>query len=201
MFVKRTAFSSCSAFRVPSGLHLLAILLVLTAAFPVCAGAQVVDMTEMVLDNQAGMLRVRFGLAVEEVEPLAEALRDGGEIELRCEATLSAKRTLLWNKSLAEAEIVSRVEFLSLPQEFRVFFPDTDTRLEGPELSALLNEAWENLSLNLGRWSELEQGNSYLVTMRITLTRVETPAWVRSVLFFWSWKAADPVDVVLEFTY
>jgi hypothetical protein len=177
----------------------LFFLLLLCPASP--ARAQHIQLSNLILDNEAGAIAVRFSLALEEDEPLAAMLKEGAVVALRCQASLSRKREYWSDEQIAEAELISRVRNDALTREFVVEMPGAPQPARSVNLPALLGLTWNKIAMDLGPFSSLKRGEEYVLELKVTLSHDDVPAWMRWALFFWSWKVAPAATYQMEFLY
>lgn len=181
----------------------LAALLVLVFAladgawFP--AYAEELHLANLVLNNFEGKIRVRFGVDPSSPEHVRRALDAGERLALKCRATLAVKRNYLWNQKISSANLQSELSRLH-GGEYVVNLPGQGS-MAGRDVSVLLRKAWNEILLDLGPWDRLERGQTYVVSLTLSLVRLDIPAWVRHGLFFWSFDAARPISYRLDFTY
>jgi len=176
----------------------LAALLVLAGV--ASAAAQALDLNNLVLDNQAGQITVRFGVSAP-AAPLREALAEGASLGLVCKATLERVRGVLPNSDLVEGEYVSVLERDELAQEYVLRLPGVEKPVRSKDLPALLNKAWGSVTMDLGSWGLLAPGHAYTLSLAISLKRRDVPAWLRYSLFFWSWDVLPETNYQLQFNY
>ncbi len=163
--------------------------------------AQHIQLSNLILDNEAGAIAVRFSLALEEDEPLAAMLKEGTVVALRCQASLSRKRKYWADEQIAEAELVSRIRNDALTREFVVEMPGKPQPARSVNLPALLGQTWDKIAMDLGPFSSLKRGEEYVLELKVTLAHDDVPAWMRWALFFWSWKVAPTTTYQMEFLY
>jgi hypothetical protein len=178
----------------------LALLLALVLAAQ-AAPAQSLVLDNLVLSNQAGTIAVRFGLEVDNVEPLRRALKDGGVLGLRCRARLSKHQSYLPDSLVAKAGIMRTLSWDGLTREYVIGQPGQVELLRNGNLASLVGAGWREIAMDLGPWSLLERGASYRLDLSVDLDRADVPLWLRRVLFFWSWDVVPEAKYQLEFTY
>ncbi|GFK95007.1 hypothetical protein NNJEOMEG_02855 [Fundidesulfovibrio magnetotacticus] len=183
------------------------LLLVLVAALAVSPGevrAQRLGLANMVLDNQGGRAKLRFGVDVRDpklVEAVDQALRQGQVLALECKARLSLKRDYLWNREVAQATLLSPLILHDGGPYEVVLHRGGEERVRGRDLGLLMREAWNKLSIDLGAWSVLERGKAYAVTLEIRMVRQDVGDWLQGALFFWGFDPVGPVTYQLDFSY
>jgi len=177
---------------------ILALVLVLWAA---AAFAQSLVLSNLVVDNQAGTLMARFGVAVDGVAEITESLQNGATLGLTCKAKLSKNGGLFASPQVAAAEMTSRLKFDSLTREYALVQPGREAPLKNARLDELLRAGWGELTLDMGSWRMLERGQEYTLALDIRLHQTDIPNWFRRTLFFWSWDVAPSTTYQLHFKY
>jgi hypothetical protein len=165
------------------------------------ASAQSLVLSNLVVDNQAGNLKARFGVSVDGVAELTESLQNGVTLALTCKAKLSRKSGMFANPQLAAAEMTSRLKYDSLTREYALFLPGREAPLKNAGLQELLRAGWGELTLDMGPWHMLERSKEYTLGLDIRLHQTEIPNWFRRTLFFWAWDVAPSTTYQLHFTY
>lgn len=165
------------------------------------AHAQRIGLSNLVVDNQEGRVKVRYGVDIKAVDAVREALQAGDTLALECKAKLSRKRDYAWNTQVAEAETISRLT-LHEGGPFEIHLPvGRQERYRGRDLALVMKEAWGAMTLDLGSWESLERGGSYSLTLEIRMVRQDVSAWLKGALFFWNFDAVPPVKYQLDFSY
>lgn len=168
-------------------------------AEPACA--QRLGLTNLILDNQGGRAKVRFGVDVKAVEAVDAALRNGQVLALECKAVLSRKRDYLWNTEVARTELLSPL-YLHDGGPYEIDLRQRgDERVRGRDLALVMREAWGAMSMDLGPWSALERKGVYALTLEIRLVRQDVSDWLKGALFFWGFDPVSPVKYQLDFSY
>lgn len=180
---------------------LLGLALAMVLFCPARGHAQGLVLANLVVDNQAGAILVRFGVEVEGTSELADLLRDGESLGLRCSATLLHKRSMWLDKTVSSAGLDLSLRHDPLSKQFVAEALDGGTPLTHTDLTALLGKAWSEISLNLGSWKDLNRGKEYSLLLEINLNRLDVPVWLKRSLFFWNWSAAPTTRYQLDFTY
>lgn len=180
---------------------LFAMLLAVTCAFTSSARAGEMELEGLVLDNEAGNITVRFGVAMTGMYELAKELDAGTTVVLSCEASVH-RRTSFWpDKNLASGELVSVLTKDQLADEYVLSLPGEDAPRRNKLLPVLLGDVWSSLSMDLGPWKALAPGNDYRLDLKISMDRTDVPVWLRYVVFFWSFDVCPSVGYQLEFSY
>jgi hypothetical protein len=165
------------------------------------AAAQSLVLSNLVVDNKAGSLMARFGVAVDGVAELTESLQNGVTLALACKAKLTKKSGLFGSPTLAEAEFSSRLRYDALTKEYTLTLPGREAPLRNAGLGELLGAGWGELALGLGSWSMLERDKEYTLTLDIRLQQTDIPNWFRRTLLFWTWDVAPSASYQLHFKY
>jgi len=176
----------------------LATVLVLWTAV---AAAQSLVLSNLVVDNQAGSLMARFGVAVDGVAEITDALQHGTTLGLTCKARLTSRSGLFGSPQLAAAEMTSRLKYDALSKEYSLTLPRREAPLKNTRLDELLRAGWGELTLDMGSWQLLERGRGYTLSLDIRLHQTDIPNWFKRNLFFWSWDVAPSTSYQLHFEY
>ena len=177
----------------------LALLVLLLS--PVSVSAQTLALDNLVVDNQEGRILVRFAIGVEGESELAQLLTSGEMLGLRVSADLLRKRSVWFDKSVADREVLYLLRWDGLKNVFAVLDAGGVPLAEGTDFSALLAGIFGRMNMDLGAWSRLKRDNEYRLALQLRLGRVDVPMWLKRVLFFWNWDAAPSAHYQLEFTY
>jgi hypothetical protein len=163
------------------------------------AAAQELLLTNLVLNNYEGRIRVRFGIEPSGLERINQLLAAGERLALRCRARLSLKRDYVWNEDVSAAVWESELRRLK-SGEFVVTLPG-----QGPmadkDLGALFRKHLSEIMVDVGSWDRLERGVTYVLRLDLALGRPDVSPWLKNGLFFWSFDAVRPVSYQLDFTY
>jgi hypothetical protein len=180
---------------------LTAFLLLSQAVFCLPAHAERIGLSNLVVDNQEGRIKVRFGVDIKDVEAVSQALEKGEVLALQCRATLSRKRDYLWDTEGVSAETTSRL-VLQDGGPYEISYPDgLREHYRGRDLALVMKEAWGAMNLDLGDWNTLARGNVYTLTLDIRLKRLDIASWTKGLLFFWNFDAVSPASYQLDFSY
>ncbi|OIO05555.1 MAG: hypothetical protein AUJ49_01250 [Desulfovibrionaceae bacterium CG1_02_65_16] len=163
------------------------------------ASAATLSLQNLVVDNQSGMLAARFGISVESLAEVSDALTSGMTLSLTCKTRLTRRGGVFSNTQVAAADMDSRLKYDSLTKEFSLTLPGREAPLKNTRLDELLRVGWGTLSLEMGAWKTLEHGQEYTLTLDIRLHQVEIPNWFRRTLFFWSWDLTPQASYQLHF--
>ncbi len=199
------AYTQRTATRAPAraAAFLPALLLaavVFLGAWPAWGAEQSLDLDNLVLDNQAGEITVRFGVTAP-LDPLRKALGEGSRLGLVCKASLERVRGVLPDAGVAQGEYVSELTRDELAQEYVLHLPGVEKPVRSKDLRVLLDKAWGAVTMDLGSWDLLTPGHAYALNLTISLKRMDVPAWLRYSLFFWSWDVLPATNYQLEFNY
>lgn len=178
----------------------LALALVL-CAWTQAAQAQSLVLSNLVVDNQSGTLAARYGVSLDSLVEVSDALTSGVALALTCKAKLSRKGGVFSGPQVAAAELVSRLKYDSLTKEYALFLPGREAPLKNSRLDELLRAGWGSLTLDMGSWAVLERGQEYNLALDIRLHQTDIPNWFRRTLFFWSWDLAPQASYQLHFKY
>lgn len=187
--------------RVPSAATFAVALATAFTLWAATAQAQALVLSNLVVDNQAGSLMARFGVAVDGVAAITEDLQNGVTLALSCKAKLTKRKGLFGGPQLAEAQLVSRLKFDTLTKEYTLTLPGREAPMKNPHLDELLNAAWGTLALDMGPWRVLERGQDYTLALEIKLSQAEMPNWFRRTLFFWAGDVIPSTSYQLQFKY
>lgn len=175
------------------------VLSLALAAVP--ARAQGLELANLFLDNRGGNLSVHFGLRVEGLAAVKAALDQGSELGLRCRVDVHRVRSFFFDSRVAGLDFESRLGFDGLAQEYSVELPGGGKPLRGKDLGALLARAWGAVTLDLGPWKALAPGREYVLSLDVSLRRVDVPGWVRVAAFFWSWDVLPAAHYQQDFRF
>ncbi|NJB69367.1 hypothetical protein GGQ74_003069 [Desulfobaculum xiamenense] len=163
--------------------------------------AGTLELGNLILDNQAGNITVRFGVRVEDIETLEAVLDEGTVVGLVCESGVSRRKRMWPDAEIASARWESTLSRDVLARDYVLILPGTEKPLRSRDLRTLLDEAWGRLSMVVGPWASLSPGNEYSLDLNISLARRDVPVWLRYVVFFKSWDVLPPVSYQLDFSY
>lgn len=163
------------------------------------AFAQELLLSNLVLNNFEGKIRVRFGVEPTGLDRIRQALAAGERLSLVCSARLAVKRDYVWNREVSGARWESEVRQLR-GGDFVVALPGQGSMAD-KDLAGLFRKAWNEILVDLGSWDRLERGQRYVLTLELTLVRQDISPWLKKGLFFWPFDAASPVSYQLDFTY
>lgn len=184
-----------------SVLVLTLLLAILASAAPALADAPRLGLTNLVVDNQGGRIKVRFGVDVKAVDAVKTALENGNALALECKVWLSRKRDYLWNTEESKTQTLSPLILHDGGPYEIIRTQGREEHFRGRDLSVLMKEAWGSMELDMGAWNMLSRGDSYSLSMEIRLVRQDISSWLKGALFFWNFDAVSPVKYQLDFSY
>lgn len=176
----------------------LAVAVVLCAQ---AALAQNLSLSNLVVDNQSGTLAARFGVSVDSMAEISDALTGGATLALSCKGRLTKKGGVFAGPQVAAAEMAVRLKYDPLAKEFSMAVPGREGPLKSARLDELLRAGWASLTLDMGSWTLLERGQEYSLSLDIRLHQTDIPGWFRRTLFFWAWDVAPQASYQLHFRY
>lgn len=165
------------------------------------ASAQTLVLSNLVVDNQSGALAARFGVALDSLAEVSDALHSGVTLALTCRGRLTRQGGLFSSPQVAEAEMASRLKFDALTREYALSLPGREAPMKNVRLDELLRTGWGSLALDMGSWKLLERGKEYTLTLDIRLHQTDIPGWFRRTLLFWSTDLAPQASYQLHFKY
>jgi len=178
---------------------LLALVVMATALGVQAVQAQELLLSNLVLNNFEGRIRVRFGVEPTGLDRIRQSLEAGERLALRCRARLSSKRDYVWNLEVSAATWESELRRLK-GGDFVATLPGHGS-IADRELGSLFRKAWNEIMVDLGPWEGLERGSTYVLSLELSLARLDVSPWLKKGLFFWSFDAAPSVSYQLDFTY
>jgi len=179
-------------------------LTALALALGLCLWAQAASaaslvLSNLVVDNQSGALAARFGVSIDSLTEVSDALTSGVTLALTCKGKLTRHGGVFSSPQVASADLVSRIKYDSLTKEFTMTLPGREAPLKNTRLDELLRSGWGALSLGMGPWKVLERGQEYTLSLDLRLHQVAIPNWFRRTLFFWAWDVAPQASYQLHF--
>lgn len=150
------------------------------------------------------MLAIDLSLALDNEEGLYSILKDGAVVELGIDLEIERKREWWSNASVASLRYASVIRHDPLTREFYLTMPGVAQPLKDRNLTRLLANSWQKLSLPLIPQSliELEGRNkTYVISCTASLNHIETPPWLAQNSVFWSAEIIPPVTISLEYVY
>jgi len=178
----------------------LALVLALTL-WGQAAQAQSLVLSNLVVDNQSGVLTARFGVAMDSPAEVSDALQSGMTLALTCRGKLEVKGGVFSSPQVAGAEMVCRVKYDTLTREYILTGPGREAPLKNASLDELLRAGWGSLTLDMGPWTLLKRGKEYTLSLDIRLHQTDIPNWFKRTLFFWSRDVAPQASYQLHFKY
>jgi hypothetical protein len=195
---------SRSFFFNPSTMHQLRIFfacILFILLFCSDVSAEFISIGNLGVDNAEGSVSVGFNIVVNDIDPLLQALQDGGEYELICAGTLYHRRAGFWNTQLAESSYNCSLSANPIARECVVRDYRGSHTFEFSDLRTDLNRFWADLALSMGSWDMVERNRLYRVMLTFRIKRTNAPPWVSRSLFFVNWDLLPEVVYELEFDY
>lgn len=165
------------------------------------AGAQELILKNLVLDNVAGDIQLRFGVELEDLEGVEELLQEGITIRMLSQSSLIRKRKLIWDKTLEQKDIEFEIKKNPLTGTYSLIDSRAQRVMKNEDLPTLIQANWSTLTMSLGSWNSLPQGVAYAMNLRVVLKRANVPVWLKKALFFWSWDVVDQKNYRMDFVY
>ena len=198
--------------RRPFSLETLAVLLaffslVFTLALPVSGQAappKRFEIQTFSLSTIDETLSINLALALDDEDGLYNILKDGAVVELGIDVDIQRKRDWWSNADIASLRYTSVIRHDPLTREFYLMMPGSEQPLKDRNLTRLLANSWQKISLSLIPLSliELEGRNqTYVISCSIALNHIETPPWLAQNSVFWSAEIIPAVNISLEYVY
>jgi hypothetical protein len=165
------------------------------------AWAQELILKNLVLDNVAGDIQLRFGVALQDLDKVEDLLQEGATITMGGESSLIRKRKLFWDKTLKHAEMTFELKKDPLSETYILTDTRTQRVMKNQDLPTLIKANWGTLSMSLGSWDSLPRGVKYAMNLKVVLKRAHVPGWLKTALFFWSWDVVDQKQYRMDFVY
>lgn len=156
---------------------------------------------DLVVDNSNGTMTIHYGVRIDSIEPIRMALKEGLRLRFTGAVSLYKKRSLWWDKSLAENVFVCDLWEDALTQEGVLRSDAGEIRFPMISLAEHLHAKLHSLTTPVGPWSLIRKGNVYRVRLQLSLSREGVPVWIRVPLFFWSWDLVPDNTFHMEFSY
>lgn len=182
-------------------LFFCALLTVVVPLSSAQAAGQQIVLRDFVLDNSEGQITIRYGISFTELDALRLMLKEGAQITLSCEASLSRPGTFWFGETMTQQELTSTLSYDALTREYVITLSNKPTLYKAGSLVKLLEETWENLTLGVGQLTNLERGQDYTVDLYIRAKSDSVPPWLEKTLFFWSWDVAPSMHYSMHFTF
>jgi hypothetical protein len=163
------------------------------------ASAASLVLSNLVVDNQSGVLAARFGVSVDSLAEVSDALTSGVTLALSCKCTLNRHGGIFSSPQVAAMEMTSRLKYDSLTKEYLLQLPGREAPLKNSRLDEVLRSGWSTLSLEMCPWNQLERGQEYTLSLDLRLHQVDIPNWFRRTLLFWAWDMAPQASYQLHF--
>ncbi|PIE68795.1 MAG: hypothetical protein CSA21_05880 [Deltaproteobacteria bacterium] len=182
-------------------LRLVVFVVVCVAASAASLQAQSLMLNDLVVDNTNGTMTLHYGLVVEDLPAIKEALKDGLHLQFVGHVALYRQRSFWWDAFLVEKDFVCDLWEDILKQEVIMTIAGQEIRFPTKDFASVFQKRLDHLVVPLGPWSMVERGTHYIITLSLTINRVDVPAWIRLPLFFWSWDVVPETSFEMEFAY
>ena len=176
-------------------LVLLAGGLCLAAGPSSAAQTPCLTLTDVSMELESRLLRLRSSLALENPTPVRQQLQDGAQMGLTCTLSLERVNTFR-NSEVASTTRLFMLRHDPLTREF-VMSSGSD-KFQLRYLTPLLEQGWKDTPLELSLPGPLEPGE-YRLRLHLTLELTDIPPWMAKTLFFWSWEVASPLTYTQTF--
>ncbi|MCF8085789.1 MAG: DUF4390 domain-containing protein [Desulfohalobiaceae bacterium] len=177
----------------------LAISLLLVLLFVSRAAGQELILRNMIVNNDQGVVHLRFGLRARDAEKLSRYLKQGTDLRLVCTAAMDLERNLWLDKELRRSAKQSLLRYDSLDDEYRISMGKNKTSERDSDLSSLLHKEWGRIDMYLGPWPEKYKEENLALHLRVRLIRTDVPVWLKRTLFFWSWNVVPVKNYRIRF--
>lgn len=184
-----------------SFLSQLLALCALTLLLCNAVSAQEILLKNLVLDNVAGDIQLRFGVEVEALDHVEDLLHDGVTITMTSESRLIRTRSFVWDKTLEKSELEFELKEDPLSRTYVLTDIKNEKEMKNKDLGVLIQSNWSSLTMSLGNWNDLPQGVKYAMNLQVVLKRANVPVWLKAALFFWSWDVVDQKHYRMDFLY
>lgn len=179
-------------------LFVFASLVLMCHASAFAEGATL-HMTTFSVEKQDNDLFISSGIRVQNIEQVRDQLRDGAQMLLKGTVTLHRLRTLLTNQLVGEGDLVLHLRHDPLRRDFLVF--RGKELFKNRNLAQVLSAAWDAAPITLKLREPLIPGDTYRVTMLLTMQHAEVPPWLEKALFFWSWDVVPSLELTQDFQF
>lgn len=163
--------------------------------------ADFISISNLGVDNAEGSVSVGFSIVVDDIDPLLQALQDGGEYEVVCTGALYHRRAGFWNNLLSESSYNCSLSAKSIARECVVRDYRGSHTFDFSDLRTDLNRFWSGLALSMGSWDMVERNRLYRVVLTFRIKRTNVPPWVSRSLFFVNWDLLPEAVYELQFDY
>ncbi len=159
--------------------------------------SQSLELSSFYVDTHQEYLAARFSIKVEKFEEIKQALDNGTKMTMQSNLTLYRKRSLIWDEKLHTSTLDIEMEKLLLSGEYMINYPDRETRIRELDKEQFVS-LFQGLSNELVPSDSLDPEEDYYVEVEIRLKTRDAPQWIRGILFFWSWDAAQGVKYEMD---
>lgn len=180
---------------------LLAVLLLSAAGSAQAAPPRQFVLDTFAIETRDDTLVLRLGVGVDAPDGLRDLLKDGAEMELRGTVTLTRRRGVLPDVTLAEKVFACTLRHDTLTSEFELRLLGREVPWRDKNLARLLEATWKRLVLPLAPIAALEKGEPHRVSLTLSLRHTDVPPWLSRTLFFWSWEVVPDATFTQDFTY
>ena len=174
---------------------LLCLITLLTLVIPAGATApQRLQLDNFALETEDDRVHARLAVSIDSLSGLRSLLRDGAQLQFRCEGLLTEQRTVMPNRTLGETTQEHDLRYDTRTREF-VILAEGRAPLRDRNLERLLGTVWGSIDLPLGEAKVFAPNANYRLRITLSLKHTQVPPWLEQTLFFWSW------DVVPSATF
>jgi len=159
------------------------------------------QLNDFVLDSTDGLLTLRYGIAVSDLEQFRIALQKGAKLALICTATITLNDSIWLDSELRNNELRSEIFLDKLTREFMLTLSNNNAPFRQRALKPLLEETWGTLSQPLIPIAQLEQGQTYTVTLNVRMENLNDDSWIPDMLFFWNGDGLPEVQYTMDFDF
>lgn len=158
------------------------------------------NLNAFTVESLPGRVHIRAGFVLGNTAFVRGLLRDGAVMNMTCKIRVQRLRTVLANENVAELLREYHLRHDPLTREFVMDYGRRKPQRQ-KNLDTLISSFWEEIDFVLPLKTPLVSGETYRVTIELTLQHAEVPPWLEKALFFWSWDVVPPVSFTQEFVY
>lgn len=158
------------------------------------------SLNAFMVETTGNDVKVESELHITNGNAIRDQLRSGAQMVLACTASLVRVRTVMSNESLAEIAFSAQLRHDPLIREF-ILYQEGKPLFRSKKLDELLSTFWKNETIVLPLARPLESGETYRISLQLTLQHSKVPPWLEKALFFWSWDVTPPLAVTQEFVF
>lgn len=163
-------------------------------------GSPSLSLNSFTVESLLDKVHIRAGLVLGNTVFVRGLLRDGAVMTMTCKIKVQRLRTVLANENVAELLREYHLRHDPLTREFVMDYGGNKPQRQ-KHLDSLVSSFWEEIDFVLPLKTPLVSGETYRVTIELTLQHAEVPPWLEKALFFWSWDVVPPVSFTQEFVY